>query len=310
MITRKIFKNTQEWEQYRQSRFWVGGSNIGIILGLSPYCSPRQYWNAHHNKQLNQPTAATERGRCMEGGIAKWFEKESGVKIIQNTNRILVYHNSQYPEYFQVAPDRETFALGEKKRGGVEIKDTLRHIDFDNPSTIPNEWYAQVQYNMGILERPFWWLVVCDGSKSLKFRKFAFDKPYFDELIKQATSWVENYIITPQIPPISTRADTLEAFPTSTEGIKETTQEVADIIAALKVAQKRAKEADEEVTRLQNIIAAEFDARDTLTFGGSILATFKTQSRKSVNIKALEADLGEEAQKYINNTIARTLRIK
>lgn len=309
MITSKCFKTRAEWLAYRNDTFKVGGSNIGIILGLSKYVSPRQYWEQIMSGGQDDAPALS-RGRYMEDGIAQWFEQESGAKIIKKSSGIWVYTNDKYPDYFQVAPDREVFAHGTGERCGVEIKDTRALVDFDDPLTIPDAWYAQIQYNMGIMERPFWWLVVCDGSKTLKFRKFAFDKTYFEALISQATEWVEKYIKGGEIPPISTKTDALAAFPTSEAGEKETTQEIVDTIAALRLAQKREKEAAEEVKRLQDVVAAQFDERDTLTFCGAAVATFKTQTRRTVDIKAFVADFGAEAEKYIKNSTFRTLKIK
>ena len=194
MIKKTTFKTRAAWEAWRGAEFRVGGSNIGAILGINPYCSPWRLWHDWKSGAAASGSANTARGRFYENAIAQWFEQESGSRIIKRSAAIEVYTNDALPRYFQAAPDRECFAHGEEARAGVEIKDTRKIIDFDDAATIPDEWFAQIQYYMGVLNRPYWYLAVNDGTKSLKFRRFSFDADYFAKMIADASKWVEKYI--------------------------------------------------------------------------------------------------------------------
>ena len=44
MIRKETFKTRAEWLERRESRPVLGSSDFGIILGLSEYVTPLQYW--------------------------------------------------------------------------------------------------------------------------------------------------------------------------------------------------------------------------------------------------------------------------
>lgn len=310
MITKKTFKTRAAWEAWHSAEFRVGGSNIGAILGINPYCSPWRLWHEWKNGTATSDSANTARGRFYENAIAQWFEEESGYRIIKRSAAIEVYTNDALPAYFQAAPDRECFAHGEASRAGVEIKDTRKIIDFDDEATIPNEWFAQIQYYMGVLNRSCWYLVVNDGTKSLKFRRFAFNADYFAKMISDASEWVEKYIFGDEEPPMSTADDVNMAYPQSAAGEKKVGSSVFELCEKVRALNAKKREIEKEIDALKNTICAEFDDNDTLVFEGSAVATYKTQAREIIDKNALFADLGDEAKKYIKTTSTRVLKIK
>lgn len=309
MITKKVFKDRAAWEAWRGAEFRIGGSNIGTILGLNPYCTPFRFWREWKSGQATELSQNNvSRGRFYEFAIAEWFQQESGCKVVKKSAEIAVYQNDELPAYFQAAPDRECFAHGESARVGVEIKDTRKIIDFDKPETIPDEWYAQVQYYMGVLNRPYWYLAVNDGTKTLKFRRFAFDADYFAKMIKDASEWSEKYIFGDEIPPMSGADDVNAVYPQSVEGEKTVGNSVFELCEKLRALGEKKKEIDAQIDAVKQKIIAEFDERDTLVFEGARLATYKSQERETIDKKALIIDLGDDAQKYIKKSVFRTLK--
>lgn len=285
-ITTTYYKDRERWlndrlytmdsEGNKVKRFVVGGSNIGTILGFDPHCTPYQLWNNYHNAEpvVND---AMYRGQFMEDAIARWFEHETGEKVIKSSAGIVVYHNDRYPDYFQCATDRELFK-GRKRftRPILECKDTRYIIDSldDLKEKNPN-WYTQCQYMCGICERDSVFLAVCDGSKQLRWVEILFDRKFFDWMAQTAQQWVERYIIGGETPPLETAEDVVVAFPFPEPKTKVVDDIVNDDCDRLSIVRKSMKELKEEDNKLKDRIAVIFEDYDTLIYEGAIIATYK-----------------------------------
>jgi putative phage-type endonuclease len=280
MTTKKVYKTREEWLADRNKGFIVGGSNIGIILGLDWHTTPYQLWYRHKNGEQDDTSQRMYRGQFMENAIAGWFENETGFKVVKKSAEISVFKNDKYPDYMQVSPDRELFAHGAKSRPLVEIKDTAYRIDIANPETLPKSWYAQLQYQMGMMERELCYLVINDGNKNLQYHPFEFDPEFFYLMIKQVREWVERYIIGDEIPPITTPEDIAIAFPRSQPvEVQVGTTFKTDVYDQLAVKKEAAKRLDGEIEKLSNRMKCTFEAADTLVYEGMILATYKTNAK-------------------------------
>lgn len=278
MITKTVFKTRVEWLEYRGKDFKIGGSDIGTILGLDPFKTPYQFWYDYKNHlQVNPEQSQLYRGLFMEDGVAKWFEQESGEKVIKRSDEISVFHNSKYPDYFQVAPDRELFKNGRKTRPLLECKDTrLNILSLEDIKTESPQWYAQGQYQLGLMERDEFFLAINTGNKELLYTRFSFDQEYFNNIITYVSEWVNKYIFGDEMPPLTTVNDMAIAYPVSESkeivigtSLKEQIVELWKKKQAIKSLQK-----EEEV--LKNKIVVEFKECDTMIYEGLPIATYKT----------------------------------
>ena len=168
MIDRKVFRNYEDWYNYRKSNYFIGGHDIAVITGHDEYKTPLDWYNDY------------QRGQAMENAIATLFETESTERVIKESAKYFVLSNDNYPPYIIASPDRELFKFRRKNRIVVEIKDTLRTVDLNDPKTFPNSWYMQLVWNMGVGEYDAGMLVVYDRQKQLKWRMFDFDKDLFE----------------------------------------------------------------------------------------------------------------------------------
>ena len=64
MIRKETFKTRAEWLERRESRPVLGSSDFGIILGLSEYVTPLQYWE-RKTKGSDEMNANMHRGIFM-----------------------------------------------------------------------------------------------------------------------------------------------------------------------------------------------------------------------------------------------------
>lgn len=311
MVTKQVFKTRAEWLAYRSEKFVIGGSNIGVILGLSDYCTPLQLWIEWRDRAEKPIRDAQYRGRFMEDGIARWFTQQTGLKVVKRSAEIAVFRNDKYPDYVQVAPDREIFKEGTNLSGRplLEIKDTARYVDFDEADSIPSEWFLQCQFEAAVCERPGTYLAVNDGSKTLKSRLILPDPAYVDECIRTACEWVEKHIIGGVQPePINGR-DVQLLHPESEKGIIKVGDKAMQLYEQALIYKRNAAEMERKYDALKDQISAMFDSRDTLEANGKVIATYKSQGVKSFDIERFRAEHPDLAEEYTKKTQYRKLVI-
>ena len=101
----------------------IGGSQAGVVVGLSPYQSRFSLWTEMTGRSKPfEGNLATEVGTYLEEFVAKKFEKETGLSV-QKSNYI--YFNDKFPNQ-HATPDR---VLKKSKtlnglKCGLEIKTT------------------------------------------------------------------------------------------------------------------------------------------------------------------------------------------
>lgn len=311
-VHKTVFKTREQWLEYRNRQFVIGGSNIGIILGLSNYKTPLQLWMDWQNRTAEAEKEALYRGRFMEDGIARWFEQATGLKVVKRSKEIAVYHNDDYPDYVQVAPDREVFKEGTSLSGRpfLEIKDTAMYVDFDNTETIPSDWFLQCQFEAEIGQRPGTYLAVNDGSKTLKSRLILPDKEYIRACIEKACEWYERHIVLGEQPePINGR-DVQLLHPESQSGVITVGKEASQLYEQALIYKRAAAEADKKYEEVKNKLASMFDERDTLAFEGRNIATYKTVHQTGFDIVRFRAENPDLASKYSVTKSYRKLDIK
>lgn len=309
MITKTIYRSRAEWLKYRNDRFLVGSSNVGIILGLCKYKTPLQYWDDIKNKR-DSDTQNIHRGRFMEDGIARWFAHETGLKIIKRSSEITVYHNSDYPSYFQATPDRELFAERRECRPLLECKDTGMHINFDDPESVPLEWYTQIQFQMMIAGRKIAYLAVNDGSKQMKWRMYRHDAEFCSKMAKNVIEWVDRHIIREERPEPTTADDINMLYPESQAGVVRVGNDINFVREQLFAAQQRLKQAQKETDELKRQLILQFGAFDTLEYEGAPIATYRTVRKKFIDADRLQREKPEIAAEYSKESMYRTLKLK
>lgn len=313
MVTKRVFRNREEWLQYRMGAPMIGGSDVGTIMGQNPYCTPFQYWM--QKKQEMQGTAEEERnanqsrGIFKEEAIARMFEEVTGEKIIRRSAQIEVYKNDRFPAYMQVAPDREVFSHGRGRRIGVEVKDTKLFIPALTSETMPKMWFTQIQFCMGIMERDQWYIACEEGGKNLVYQLFDFNATLFDYIVDYCSAWFERYILGDEIPPAETGADAALLWPVAETKPVDVPLAMADVVAELRDKKKEKAAIEKEITALEDQIKVAFREGDQMICNGSVLATYKNATMTRIDAEALKRDYPEVAMKVSKSVTFRKLSL-
>lgn len=308
-INKISFKDRDSWLSYRKDGIKIGSSDIGYILGLSNFKTPLEHW-----KEMTSNTSilndSMKRGIIWEDAISHMFEEYTGNKIIKRSNEYASYSNSKYPSYFECSPDREIFKYDKECRPLAEIKDTKLTISLQNKDGFPYEWYCQLQYQLGILEREYGFLIVYDGTKGLKYRLFEFDKECFETIINKCSVWYENHIIKNIAPDPINGKDIINLYPDSSSNTKKVSAEVKEIKDNLVSIKDEIKQLEKRQILLEDKLKLNFKDADTLEFEGVPIATFKTFTLNKFDIETFRKENPELYNKYLIPIKNRRLMLK
>lgn len=238
-------KNRAEWLKQRENG--IGSSEVGTILGLNPFETPYQLWR--RKKGLDQPkteTFAMKAGHYLEDAVSLFYRDATGRQVIKSSEGDWLIVNNEHP-YIRVSPDR-TIWLGDKhtkeNKGILECKTTQREID---PDDVPQHWFCQLQYQLGVAEMQEGALAWLTMGRSFGYQNFSFDKDFFDWMIGEVTDFWTKYLIGGDEPPAINVDDILKKYPHQQEGKR--------ISADLELLEKL-----DELKRVKQSLA-EFDER-------------------------------------------------
>jgi putative phage-type endonuclease len=187
----------------------VGGSEVGVLVGVSPYETPFSIWDTKMNggKDLSD-VAAVEWGHRLEHVVADKVAEEIGLVSrfagglwARRDNPIL----RVTPDRFACRP-RSWRAVGViecKTAGDDEHWDNgVVYADGTGSGSAPLSYQAQIQWQMGILGLTKGWLgcFVLGSERSFYTVEVHFNPDWFHELATEADRFWRENIIGDEIP--------------------------------------------------------------------------------------------------------------
>lgn len=313
-------RNREEWLEVRKTG--IGSSAIGTIAGVNPYES--RYELYQRAKGIIPPKTENEdmiQGHELEGVVASMFARATGFEVIQRSSIDWLFRNTEKP-WELASPDR-TYWLDPnnkkknprdwKLKGILECKTTKRKdINEDN---IPDYWFAQVQWQLGIgemQEAHIAWLN--KWGCEFGFKKILFNEKVFKMLEAMAEEfWFKN--VKEGIEPVEMSSDDVKrVFPVEQAGTsKEANEDIIASINAYKMFKEQRDAIDEKLEDIKNRVIVELmDNEKLVSPTGEVLATFKANKPSfKVDVKALEKDNPQLVEQYKHQVAgARVLRIK
>lgn len=305
-----------EWLDWRKAG--IGASDIAGILGLSPWSSPYSVWA---NKVGITPdadmTEAMEMGLALEPAIATLFHQRTGLHVSGAQTRC------QHPELPWARCTVDGWATEIAYYDGVIVPDAAKlgtvqsKTTSDSPAKwedgIPMMYRAQVQWEMFVTDTPKAWVPVIHAAFGLRFRVYEVERN--DEDIAYIVGEVERFWhdhVLPRMPPpadghIAT-TEALGLIPAT----PDTTITYADadgIVPNLRrINADLARLEDQKAAYINAIKAAMGDATEAVTDGERI-ATWKEQSRTSLDTTALKAAMPDVYEQFAKTTTTRVFRL-
>lgn len=296
----------EQWLAFR--RTGIGGSDASTVVGLNPYSS--LYYLYNDKLGLLPPkddTEAMRQGRDLEQYVADRWMEATGKKCKRNN---YMWRSVERP--FMLADiDREV--CGEN--AGLECKTTsvFNRADLEN-GEIPLTYYVQCQHYMAVMGFDAMYLAVLVLNRGFYHFRIDRDDAEIDALAEAERVFWEDHIL-PQVPPDldgseATYAALSRLHPEecSAAALPLSRQSCADLaaLADLEDAAKAIKQAQAEAKA--RIMAELGDA----AFGEAEgwLVSWKSQTRTTIDAKALKRDFAQAYEACAKQTTARVFRVR
>ena len=203
-------------EQLLERQQSLGGSEVAVALGLSPWKTPYElYIEKITNDPLSLQTSTTtlqEWGHRLENIVALKYQNETGYAVVPGFK----CHYLKYP-FLTASPDRLVYTKDGhgKALRGLEIKTvdafcrekwgasgtTWDGVDI-NQCPIPYHYYIQVVAYMAVLGMDTWDLAVLIGGNDYRVYTFMRNLDVEDKILEEARAFWENFVVQKVAPPI------------------------------------------------------------------------------------------------------------
>jgi putative phage-type endonuclease len=300
------FKNKEEWLAYRKQG--VGGSDVGAIMGISPYRSALQVYldkiedtTTEDLFLIPDDNPKTKMGHIMEPVIASLFTEETGKEIMRYDNKIFI--NEKFPLFLGsfdgiVYEDGKEIAVLECKNvGGFGTK-----LWSDG---VPLYYQAQVQHYMLVADLPLAYVAVLIDGWDFQIYEVSRDDAFISAMIRNVEYFWEEHVKA-KLPPTPKTAEDIKAmFASATpDKLKTCNNERLNDIVYLQEVQselRKLKTAEEQLkTGLQAYME---DAEVLADEDGKVLITWKnTKPSKTFDSKRFQQEHPELYQQYLKES--------
>lgn len=178
----------------------IGGTDVAAIAGLHPYKGAWEVWAERKGIIPEfEGNERTEIGQALEEPIARIYSKREGVLL----RRVGECWREKERPFFLGHPDR--VLVGRKK--GLEIKtydgrQADRWSAPGEPMRIPEEYYCQVQWYMGLRGYDLWDLAVMMGLRRVQIYTVERNETVISALKERGVEFWQRYILGSEEPPM------------------------------------------------------------------------------------------------------------
>lgn len=312
----------------------LGGSDMGVIMGVNPYKTPYQLWLEKTGRtpiEDKSGSFAIRLGVGSEAVIADWYAYKTG-SIVES------YPAYTLPEipYLISNYDRVVWDKGHSEMlGGLEVKTCAQNVDVFTDGVVRRKWgkgntYApdgslleidnqidpaylpQVQFYLYTSGLPWWDVAAMIGGMQPKFYRIFPDAEYQKKMILRAAEFWAHVL---DDEPVAMTYNDARELPTEPAAQPATAPaELVALCAEYKTAQAAEKAAEAKVNELKDKIAAFMGTTEKFVTEKDgkqkTLVTFKGSKSRRFDAKALEIEKPEIYQNYLKEVnMARALRV-
>lgn len=286
---------TPAWHAARQDS--VGASEVAAVLGLSPWQTPLQVYEAKHGKPNEIDADVAYFGHALEPVIAGWVIRTHRAETGMLTGGFAA-RSLEWP-FLTASLDR----IASHPDGlpiGVELKTSSAFAKDAWADGVPVQYQAQVQAQMAVFGTPYGFLAVLHGGNQPAFHRIERDDEFIDQVLIPGVAefWFE-HVITHIPPEPTTTAEAIRVWPGNPDETVEATDELLRLWADLGAATAVEKDAHTEAESIRLEIEKRMGNASTLTHAGTPLVTWKPRAgSRRLDTAALRRDHSDLADAY------------
>lgn len=282
----------------------IGGSDIPAILGQDKYTTPYQAWRKIKGLDVVEDNEHMQRGRACEPAILTLLEPR--FREVRKLDRI--YH-----------PDKP-WLMASVDAVGVIASDSLVPIECKAPASYdgtPRESYVtQVEHYNGMLREAFGggianYNLIAVLCGQLHVHTVDFNPERYEATLWQVENWYKTHILGDTPPPLSTDEDVAIAHPESRAGKAHYgDKEDMNVFQQLHHLRHQRDKLEADISALEVAIKSTMGDAEEFWVGDDRLATFKSQTKDSLDTKRLKQEHPDIAEAYTKRSSYRVFRLK
>ena len=304
--------NNQDFTTNRSK--YLGGSDIGAILGFSKYRTALDVWLEKTGRETNEVDNLPVRfGSFAEEFVAREYASQTQYALVHYPKGIA------HPVYPYMVGHIDRFAFKDSKCATGD----LFHSDGSCAATHLLECKTANPFNqsdwgdlgtdevpMSYLVQCLWYLAIanlerCDvavlfGNSDFRIYEVYRDKELEELIIHKAASFWQDYVQADAPPPAQCESDYQHLFKKAASGkAVEADPEVCELTQKLQLLNSEIKSKELEISQIKQTIMGQMGEAELLTYQGQVLATWKSPKQSyRLDSKRLEQEHPELIPQY------------
>lgn len=289
---------------------YLGGSDIGAILGLSKYRTPLQVWMEKAGKEVEKADSLPLRfGSFAEEFVAREYARATNFELLHDES----LHIHPTHSFMGAHIDRFVFdaAFNSTANTGRKLPNRILECKTANPFTA-NEWgdIGSDQVPMSYLCQCIWYMAITNiertdlavlfGNSDFRIYQIQKDLELESLILEKATHFWNAYVLADIPPPAQNEADCQTLFAKGDASKSaEANKATCELSTRLHLLNKEIKVREEEISSIKQSIMNQMGQAELLTYQGQVLATWKAPKPSyRLDSKRLEAEHPDWAAPY------------
>jgi putative phage-type endonuclease len=281
---------------------YIGGSDIGAILGLSRFRSPLEVWMEKTGKETKKLDSLPLRfGSFAEEFVASEYSRATGFELIHDESIHI------HPEHSFMSAHVDRFVLEDGSPSPTRILECKTANPFSSgdwgdvgSDEVPMSYLCQCIWYMAITNIDKVDLAVLFGNSDFRIYEITRDLELENTILEKASLFWNDYVLKDIAPPAQSEADCQTLF---SKGDPAKSQEArAETLLLTKRLQLLNSEIDvreEEISSIKQNIMNHMGEAESLLYQGKVLATWKAPKPSfRLDSKRLELEHPEITNNY------------
>jgi len=295
LMTVEEMKDRAKWLKYRN--LGIGGSDAGIICGLSKWKSPFALWMEKTEQVEAEDLSGNEYihwGNVLEEVVAKEFCERTGKKV----QRKGLMQSDEHP-FMLASVDR--MVVGEN--AGLECKTANGFAEKDwKDDEVPASYYCQCQHYMAVTGCEKWYIACLIGGNHFVWKEIPRNEADIEALIEAETSfWAK--VLTKTMPAVdgsdSCAAALRERFTGGKPEPIELTAAAGQKIARYFSLKETRDSLQAQMDEIKNELCLDLGDNEYGICDEYKVAWRSQAGKKTIDTKALQKEMPEVYEKYL-----------
>ena len=280
---------------------YIGGSDIGAILGLSRFRSPLEVWMEKTGKQVKRLDSLPLRfGSFAEEFVASEYARSTGFELLHDES----IHIHPEHSYMSAHIDRFVLENGSTPSRILECKTANPFSSSEwgevGSDEVPMSYLCQCIWYMAITNLDRVDLAVLFGNSDFRIYEITRDRELEAMVMQKATAFWQEHVLKDIAPPSMSEQDCHALFGKgdSSKSVEAKT-ETLELTKRFQLLNSEIEVREEEISSTKQSIMNQMQEAETLTYQGRVLATWKAPKPSfRLDSKRLELDHPDITSNY------------